>query len=282
MNIPSPTPAELARLTREVRALCLQMVHHAQVGHSGADLSSADILCALYGGVLRVDAANPSDPARDRFILSKSHASAALYSVLSRRGFLPKEELRTFGAPGSRLCTAVSNRLTGVEMSTGALGHGLPFAVGAAIAARIVGSSRRIYVMTGDGELQEGSNWEAAMLAGTRGLDNLTLVVDRNRVQKGASTEEICALEPLEDKWRAFGWGVREVDGHDAWAVREALLAAPFVASRPSCLVANTVKGKGVSFMENHLAWHSRKLTDEDLARALDEIWGNDRDGITL
>ena len=259
-------------MARYVRISSLAIVHRAGVGHPGADMSSADILSVLYNGVLRVNAADPADPERDRFICSKSHASAALYSALAARGFLSEEELETYGKPFSRLCTAVSNRLPGVELSTGALGHGLPFAVGAAIAARMDRSPRRVVVMTGDGELQEGSNWEALMLAATQKLANLLLVVDRNRVQKGASTEEINALEPLADKMRAFGWAVREVNGHDTAALRAAFESAPFEPGRPSCVLAATVKGKGVSFMENDLAWHSRKLTDALLSQALEEL----------
>jgi transketolase len=265
---------EARRLAQYVRATCLTVIHHAGTGHAAADMSAADILSVLYSGVLDVGPENWTDPDRDRFILSKSHASGALYSLLSAKGFLPEEELFTFGKPNSRLCTAVSSRLTGVEFSTGALGHGLPFAVGAAIAARLDGSDRRVVVLTGDGELQEGSNWEAAMLAATRGLDNLTLVVDRNRVQKGASTEDINALEPLEDKWRAFGWAVRTVDGHDHAELFDAFSSVPFEPGRPSCVLASTVKGKGVSFMENHLEWHGKRLTDEDMERALAEIRG--------
>ncbi len=265
---------QLVDRAHEVRRLALSTVHHAGAGHAAADMSAADILTVLYWDFLRVDPKAPDDPERDRFICSKSHASAALYSVLATRGFLPEEELATFGQPNSRLCLAVSSRLPGVEMSTGALGHGLPFAVGAALAARLDRSPRRTVVLTGDGELQEGSNWEAMMFAAARGLEGLTLVVDRNRVQKGASTEEINALEPLEEKLRAFGWEVREVDGHDTVSLAEALAATPLAAARPSCLIARTVKGKGVSFMENDLSWHSGRMTDEQFAQALAELAG--------
>ncbi|MEZ5077266.1 MAG: transketolase [Solirubrobacterales bacterium] len=266
------TTTDLPQHAREVRRLALTTVHRASAGHAAADMSAADILTTLYWDFLEVDPERPADPERDRFVCSKSHASAALYSVLSTRGFLPEQELDSFGQPGSRLCLAVSCRLPGVEMSTGALGHGLPFAVGAALGARLAGSSRRTVVLTGDGELQEGSNWEAVMFAATRGLDNLILVVDRNRVQKGASTEEINALEPLEEKFRAFGWAVRDVDGHDTAALSESLAAAPFAPGRPSCLLAETVKGKGVSFMENDLSWHSGRMSEEQFQQALGEL----------
>jgi transketolase len=262
-------------LAREARASIVTMLHHARTGHASADLSSIDLLSVLYGAILRGAAA---DPDRDRFILSKCHAAAALYSVLSLKGHFPSEELLTLGQPDSRLCTLVSTRAPGVELSTGALGHGLAFAVGAAIAANMEGSRRKIYVLTGDGELQEGSNWEAIMFASTRQLDNLTLVVDRNRSQKGKSTEDISALEPLADKFRAFGWAVAEVGGHDIGNLLAAFRSCPLLACRPSCILAETVKGKGVSFMEQRLEWHSRRLSDQDLKRALDEIrsGGND------
>ncbi len=262
----------LDQRAREVRALALRMTHHTGLGHAAADMSAADILTVLYWDVLSVDPDNPLDPERDRFICSKSHASAALYSVLSTRGYLMREELMTYGQPHSRLCVAVSNRLLGVELSTGALGHGLSFAVGASLAARLDHSPRRVVVLTGDGELQEGSNWEAVMLAGTHGLENLSLVIDRNRVQKGASTEEINALDPLDDKLRAFGWGVVMVDGHDTAALSTAFSETPFETDRPSCLIAETVKGKGITFMEHDLRWHSKRLTDDQLSQALEEV----------
>ena len=259
----------LRRLSGDVRESVLTMLHHTKMGHASADLSAADLLTVLYGGILR---GRIGDPDRDRFIMSKCHAAAALYSVLSAKGYFPKEELLTLGQPNSRLCTVVSKRAPGVELSTGALGHGLAFAVGAAIAAKMDGSSRRIYVLTGDGELQEGANWEAAMLASTRKLDNLTLVVDRNRSQKGASTEDISALEPLADKFRSFGWAVAEVDGHDISALLRMFRSVPIAQRKPTCILAETVKGKGVSFMAHSLEWHSRRLSDDDLQRALEEI----------
>jgi transketolase len=265
----------IRRLSREVRASVVSMLHHAKMGHASADLSSTDLLTALYGGVLR---GKMPDPDRDRFVMSKCHAAAALYSVLSLKGYFPRAELLTLGQPHSRLCTLVSTRAPGVELSTGALGHGLAFAVGAAIAAKMDSSSRKIYVLTGDGELQEGSNWEAIMFASTRLLDNLTLVVDRNRSQKGKSTEDVSALEPLADKFRSFGWAVIDVDGHDVRDLLGAFRSSPLVAHKPTCILAETVKGKGVSFMEQRLEWHSRRLEDQDLQRALDEIRSGSND----
>ncbi len=268
VSIGNDEVSAIRHLSKRVRTSVLTMLHHARMGHASADLSSADILTVLYGGILR---GTMADPDRDRFIMSKCHAAAALYSVLSAKGYFPEEELLTLGQPHSRLCTLVSTRAPGVELSTGALGHGLAFAVGAAIAAAMDGSDRRIYVLTGDGELQEGSNWEAAMFASTRKLDNLTLVVDRNRSQKGKSTEDISALEPLGDKFRSFGWEVVVVDGHDIGELLR-VFRSPSAAQKPTCILAETVKGKGVSFMEQRLEWHSRRLDDQDLKRALDEI----------
>ncbi|PKW16300.1 transketolase [Saccharopolyspora spinosa] len=263
---------EIERIARRARALSLRTAFHAQDGHLGADMSAMDILCTLYFGVLRVDAQDAADPDRDRFVLSKAHASTAMYSVLSLKGFIPEEELETFGRANSRLSTVVSTRVPGVEFSTGSLGHGLPLATGAALAGRMDSSARRIVVLCGDGELQEGSNWEALMLAGTHGLSNLTLIVDRNLAQKGASTEDINALEPLDDKLRSFGWAVRHIDGHDVPDMLSVLRSLPLAEGRPSCLIAATVKGKGVSFMESDLSWHSRRLTREMYERALAEL----------
>jgi transketolase len=250
------------------RALALRTASEAGAGHLGADMSAMDIICALQFGVLRGEI---DDPDRDRFILSKAHASAAMYSVLALRNALPVEELQTYGAAGSRLSTVVSTRVPGIEFNTGSLGHGMSLGVGCALAARMAGSRRRTFVLTGDGELQEGSNWEAAMLAASRGLGSMTVTVDRNLAQKGASTEDINALEPLDDKWRAFGWDVLLVDGHDIEALLDAYAERP-VDGPPLAVIASTVKGKGVSFMEGNLEWHSRSLTPDLLEQALSEL----------
>jgi transketolase len=220
--------------------------------------------------VLRVDPARPDWPERDRLILSKGHCSAALYAVLARRGFFPLSELETFMAPLARLNGHPNRKLPGVEANTGPLGHGLPIGVGCAIAARLAEKSWRCFVILGDGELQEGSNWEAAMAAGHRGLANLTAIVDRNRLQQGARTEETNRLEPLADKWRAFGWEVGECDGHDHAALR-ALLAAP-PGARPRCLIAHTIKGKGASFMEDRVEWHHKVPSPAQILQARAEL----------
>jgi transketolase len=251
----------------------LRMVNAASLGHPGGDLSAADILAALYANILQVDPGNPGWPDRDRFILSKGHCSAALYSALAHSGFFAVERLSDYMRPLSMLNGHPDrNKVPGVEANTGPLGHGLPIAVGAAKAAKLTGRLWRTFVLTGDGELQEGSNWEAAMAASHFGLDNLTLIIDRNRLQQGAETEQTISLEPLAERWRAFGWAVREVDGHDLYQLTEVLRAIPFEPGRPNCILAHTRKGRGVSFMENRVEWHHRVPTDEELAAALEEL----------
>ena len=265
--------AELRRRATEIRRRDLQMVVDAGNGHIGGDLSATDILATLYFGVLRVDPAHPADPGRDRFILSKGHCAGALYTTLAHRGFLPIDELRTFMAPHSRLNGHPDRtKVPGVETNTGPLGHGLPVAVGAAIGAQIDGAAWRTFVLTGDGELQEGSNWEAAMLAGHRGLDRLTVIVDRNRFQQGDATERTVRLDPLADRWRAFGWAVAEVDGHDHAALLDLFGRLPLESGKPTCVIAHTVKGKGVSFMEDRAEWHHKVPTRDQLASALEEL----------
>ena len=220
--------ATLARHAAHIRRTSLQMVHRARLGHPGGDLSAADILAVLYFDVLRVDPAVPRRPDRDRFILSKGHCSAALYAVLAHAGFFPEAHLLTYMQPLSPLNGHPDrNKVPGVEANTGPLGHGLPIAVGTALAAKMDGAAWRTFALTGDGELQEGSNWEAAMSAAQFQLDNLTVIVDRNGLQQGDATERTVSLEPLRDRWQSFGWGVADVDGHDVLALREGWRAAP-------------------------------------------------------
>ena len=264
------TPDEFART---VRRAALQMVYRAQLGHPGGDFSAADILAALYTGVLRVDPRDPRMPDRDRFILSKGHCSAALYATLAHAGFFPVEQLQEFARPLSMLNGHPDrNKVPGVEANTGPLGHGLPIAVGAAKAAKLQGASWRTFVLTGDGELQEGSNWEAAMAAAHFQLDNLTVIVDRNRLQLGDDTERTMGLEPLAGRWRAFGFAVREVNGHDTAGLVETFRGTPFEPGRPSCVIARTHKGCGVSFMKDNPKWHHHAPTAEELAAALEEL----------
>ncbi|MBB5705716.1 transketolase [Sphingopyxis panaciterrulae] len=256
-----------------MRRRLLRMIVDAGQGHPGGDLSATDILAALYFDILRIDPANPRSPDRDRFVMSKGHCTGALYSALAGAGFFPEAELDTYLKPESRL-NGHPNRtyLPGVETNTGPLGHGLPVAVGIAVAAQIDGADHHVFALTGDGELQEGSMWEAAMFAGHRGLGNLTVIVDRNRLQQGAGTENTNALEPLADKWRAFGWRVEGVDGHDPAALLAAFDAARAPRETPLCLIADTHKGQGVSFMRDQAGWHHGVPNAEQYAQAIREL----------
>ena len=264
---------ELRERARSIRVRDLRMVYGAGLGHIGGEFSAIDILATLYFGILRIDASDPTAPDRDRFVLSKGHSAAALYATLAEGGFFDPEELATFNAPLSRLNGHPDrNKVPGVETNTGPLGHGLPVAIGMALAARMDGSARRTFVLTGDGELQEGSMWEAAMAASHFGLDNLVAIVDRNGLQQGDFTELTMRLEPLADKWRAFGWAVREVDGHDHAALLQALEAAPFERGRPSCLIAHTRKGQGISFATDRVEWHHHVPSQDEFQRAMAEL----------
>ncbi len=263
----------LQQAAAQVRLSALTMVNHAKVGHPGGDLSSTDILVTLYLSVMKLNPANPTWPDRDRFIMSKGHCSGAFYSTLAQAGIIPHEILATYMDPLSKLNGHPDrNKLAGVEANTGPLGHGLPIAVGVALAAKMQGASWRTFVLTGDGELQEGSNWEAAMTAANYKLDNLTLIVDRNRIQQGDFTEKTIRMDPLPEKWEAFGWAVKEIDGHDYDELRTALGSVPLEPGKPTCIVANTIKGRGVSFMENDPAWHHGVPTDAQLAVAREEL----------
>jgi transketolase len=262
----------LAAIARDTRRSIVEMIGRAKAGHIGGDLSVTDILTTLFFGVLKLDPSVPHWPDRDRLILSKGHCSAALYSTLALRGFIPRDLLATFMQPHSPLNGHPNRRkVPGVEANTGPLGHGLPIGVGCAIAARLSGAAWRVFVVLGDGELQEGSNWEAAMAAGHRGLDNLVAIVDRNRLQQGARTEETNRLEPLADKWRAFGWEAVEVDGHDHAALYDLFVTRPGSA-KPLCVIANTIKGKGVSFIEDRVEWHHKTPSPEQVETALREL----------
>ena len=256
-----------------MRQRLLKMIVDAGQGHPGGDLSASDIVACLYFDILRIDSANPNAPDRDRFILSKGHCTGALYTALAGAGFFPEAELDTYLKPESRL-NGHPNRvyLPGVETNTGPLGHGFPVGVGVAVAGQIDRAGYRVFVLTGDGELQEGSMWEAAMFAGHRKLGNLTVIVDRNRLQQGARTEETNALEPLADKWRAFGWDVVEVDGHDVIALLKAFDDAAQPRDKPRVLIANTFKGNGVSYMRDQAGWHHGVPSADQLAQAIAEL----------
>jgi transketolase len=261
----------LAQMATEVRRSVVTMVDRASLGHIGGDLSVTDILVTLFGAVLDVDPTDPSRDDRDRFILSKGHCAGALYATLASCGFFSRDELETFMAPLSAL-NGHPNRtkVPGVETNTGPLGHGFPVAVGCALAAKLQGSGRRTFVVLGDGELQEGSNWEAAMTASHYGLASLTAVVDRNRLQQGARTEDTKQLEPLADKWTSFGWEVHQIDGHDYGQILSSL--DPSSSGRPVCVIANTIKGKGVSFMEDRVEWHHKVPTAQQIVAAREEL----------
>jgi transketolase len=259
---------------RAVRAYILRMTHSGRSSHVGSALSCADILAVLYADVLEVDPARPDRPDRDRFIMSKGHAGAALYAVLAQRGFFDAALLAQHYRNGSFLSGHVSHvGIPGVELSTGSLGHGLSVAAGLAWRARQIGQRWRTFTLLGDGECDEGSIWEAAMFAGHHGLSNLVAVVDYNKLQSLTGTEHTVGLEPFADKWRSFRWDVVEVDGHDHGALAGAL-AVPRAADRgrPRCVLAHTVKGKGVSFMENQVLWHYRPPSDDELATAMAEV----------
>ncbi len=263
----------LAAAARHIRRSILTTIGTAKLGHVGGDLSVTDILTTLFFAVLRYDPRDPANPARDRFILSKGHCSVALYSTLALAGFISESLLPTFAEPLSPLNGHPNRRkVPGVESNTGPLGHGLPVGVGCAIAARLAGADWCTYVVLGDGELQEGSNWEAAMAAGHRKLSNLTAIVDRNRLQQGAATEDTNALEPLADKWRSFGWDTVEIDGHDYDALYTAIAAGG--RERPRCIIANTHKGHGVSFMTDGVQWHHKVPSPAQIEAALVEIGG--------
>jgi transketolase len=265
--------AELEDLARRTRAHCLRMTSRANASHVGSALSTADLLAVLYGRVLRFDPERPEWPDRDRFILSKGHGCTGLYGVLAETGYFPKAWLDTFCENGSVLAGHATHRgVPGVEVSTGSLGHGLSLAVGMALVGKRDGKDYRVFCLLSDGECDEGSTWEPALFAPHHELENLVAIVDYNKIQSLGRVEEVMDLAPLADKWRAFGWGVREVDGHDVGELRRAFDGVPIERGRPTCVVAHTVKGKGVSFMEDDLAWHYRAPLGDLLRLALAEL----------
>ena len=270
---PARQAVGLRKRATEARLRDLRMVYEAGLGHIGGEFSALDILTVLYHAVLRFDPQRPDWPERDRFILSKGHAAAALYTTLAGAGVIEPAELQTFLAPLSRLNGHPDRKkVPGVETNTGPLGHGFPVAVGSALAGQLDGSERRTFVLCGDGELQEGSMWEAAMAGSHFGLDRLVLIVDRNGLQQGDTTEATMRLDPLAERFRAFGWAVREADGHDHAALLELLTAVPFEVGMPSCLIAHTHKGHGVSFISDQVAWHHHVPTADEYARARAEL----------
>jgi transketolase len=259
------------QLANNIRKHAVTMTNLGCSSHIGSILSISDILAVLYGSVLKYKSDSPKWPGRDRFILSKGHAGAGVYATLAESGFFSKEKLKTHYQDGSDLSGHVSHKgIPGVEFSTGSLGHGLPVAGGMALAAKIDQNNHRIFVLMSDGECDEGSNWEAILFAAHHKLDNLVAIVDRNKLQSIRSTEDTLALEPFADKWRAFGWGVVEVDGHDHDEIFN--VCSNKSPEKPLCVIANTIKGKNVSFMENNILWHYRSPQDDEFVAAMTEL----------
>jgi transketolase len=257
----------------QIRLDIINMIYESKSGHIGGSLSATDILTVLYYNVMNIDPNNPEWEERDRFILSKGHSVEAYYSVLADKGYFPKEELKTYCKFGTRLIGHPNNKIPGVEMNTGALGHGLSIAVGMALGAKMDNKSFRVFTLMGDGELAEGSNWEAAMAASHYKLNNLIGIVDRNRLQISGSTEEVMSLEPLEDKWKSFGWDVLTTDGNDIERLLNTFnVAIASTNDKPKLILAYTTKGKGISFIENKANWHHRVPTEEEYKAAVSEL----------
>jgi transketolase len=262
---------DIEQLALKIRKNAVNMTSAGGSSHIGSILSIADVLAALYGSVMNYRADEPKWRGRDRFILSKGHAGAGVYAALAESGFMPVEKLRTHYQDGSDLSGHVSHKgIPGVEFSTGSLGHGLPVATGMALAAKINRDKHNIYVLMSDGECDEGSNWEAALFAPHHKLDNLVVIIDRNKLQSIHSTEDTLSLEPFVDKWQAFGWNVVDVDGHDHQKLLDA--CGSMVTGKPLCIIANTTKGKGVSFMEDNILWHYRSPQGEEYNAAMQEL----------
>lgn len=266
------TEQELRLKSVAYRKTILTIIHHAKAGHTGGSLSCIDILNVLYNQVMNVSPETFANPNRDRYIQSKGHAVEALYTVLADRGFFPSEALYTLNRYRSHFVGHPTRKVPGIEQNTGALGHGLSVAVGLALAAKKDNRPYRVFTLLGDGELTEGSNWEASMSAAHYQLDNLVAIVDRNGLQISGTTEQVMSLESLVDKFTAFGFAVRVCDGNDIGDLLRVFAALPFVPGKPNLILAKTVKGKGVSFIENALHWHHKVPTDEELARALAEL----------
>jgi transketolase len=258
-----------------VRKIVVNQAKRANVGHIGSAMSVVDILTVLYRDILRID--KPEDPDRDRFIMSKGHAALALYAVLHLRGWITTEELDTYCADDTNLGVHPELGVKGVDFATGSLGHGISFAVGAALAARMQGSKRHIFALASDAECNEGIVWEAAMFAAHHELDNLTIIIDDNKQQAFGYTKDILDIQPLDARWRAFGWETRVIDGHDENALQTSLRTLSTVEKKPQAIIAQTVFGKGVSFMENKIAWHYLPLDDAQYAQAIAEIEAHSR-----
>lgn len=264
---------QLREKARVIRRHIVSMVGEAGSGHPGGSLSAADIVTTLYFDVMRIDSQNPDWPERDRFVLSKGHAAPVLYAALAERGYFAVEQLQTLRKLGSPLQGHPDmKKVPGVEMSTGSLGQGLSAANGMALSGKLDNKDYRVFVLLGDGEIQEGQIWEAAMAAAHYKLDNVTAFLDYNRLQIDGTLDEVMSPEPVADKWRAFGWDVQKIDGHDIDQIREAIERAGQTTGKPSIVIARTVKGKGVSFMENEVGWHGSAPKPEQVEQALAEL----------
>ena len=274
MSLTNERAEALREMCRRFRIEALTAIHKAQSGHPGGSLSVCEILTLLYQQRMNVSADRPDDPERDRLVLSKGHACPMLYVNLIEKGFIPKESLETLRMTGSLLQGHPSNHTPGIDMPAGPLGIGLAAAQGMALGLRLNGSKARAYAVLGDGELDEGAVWEAAMSAPKYKLANLTAIVDRNHVQLDGTTDEVMPLGDLASKWRSFGWNVIECDGHDLFALDNALDAAESYTAGPSVIIADTVKGKGVSFMEGQAGWHGKAIDDESFRKAMAELGG--------
>jgi len=259
-------------IAKEIRKKILKMIFTSQAPHIGSALSSVDILTVLYFKIMLLDPKNALMKNRDRFILSKGHAASVLYATLAQRGFFPEEILNTYSLNGSRLTGELTNWVPGVEVSTGGLGHGLPMGAGMALASKHDGIDYRVFVLLGDGECDEGSVWETAMFASHHKLDNLIGIIDYNKLQAFGRTNEVINLEPIIDRWTAFGWAVKEIDGHNHFQIEETFSNLPFTKGKPNMVIAHTIKGKGISFLEDKLESHYKSPTKEQYELALKEL----------
>lgn len=268
---------DLKEKVKKLRGVILKTICRGGGGHIPASLSIVEILTVLYCNILKIDPSNPRDPSRDRFVLSKGHAGVALYAILADRGFFSQQHLDTFGKRGTILGGHPDmHKVPGVEASTGALGHGFSFGIGMALAAKLDKKDYRVFILLGDGECQEGSIWEGAMFAPQHKLDNVIAIIDYNKCQAMDRLDKIVSLDPLVDKWKAFGWEVKEVDGHDISKLQKVFESVPFISGKPSLIIAHTIKGKGVSFMENVPIWHYRLPDDQETRTICKELGLNE------
>lgn len=263
---------KIQEMAKQVRQDCVKMTNKAHSGHVGSMLSMAEIICVLYEDILHVDPKNPDMPERDRFIMSKGHAAAAVYSVLAQKGFIPAEWLNRYYCDDGKLMGHISHKVPGVEFSTGSLGHGLPVAVGMAIAARYAKSQRRVFCLVSDGDLNEGSTWEAIMFAAQEHLSNIVMIVDYNQVQALGFSKDIENLAPLDKKLEEFGWSTKIIDGHNIEQIRETLKSVPFDSNKPTAVICKTVKCRGIDFLENTVESHYRFIPDDKLDEVLNDL----------